>query len=51
MVVTISLAGFVAEQMWDNLESAQYLWLSYYIIIIIIMNRYILVYIYIYLIA
>ena len=26
MVVTISLGGFVADQMRDNLESAQYLW-------------------------
>ena len=26
MFVTISLGGFVADQMWYNLESAQYLW-------------------------
>ena len=32
MVVTISLTGFVAEQMRHNLESAQYLLKSYYII-------------------
>ena len=43
IVVTISLGGVVAEQMRYNLESANFLWLGYYII----MNRYILVYIYI----
>ena len=32
MIVTISLGGFVADQMQYNLESAQYLWESYYII-------------------
>ena len=32
MVVTILLGGFVADQMWYNLESAQYLWESYYMI-------------------
>ena len=32
MVVIISLGGFVADQMRYNLESAQYLWLSFYII-------------------
>ena len=38
MVVTISLSEFVADQMWYNLESAQYLWQSYYVIIIIIIT-------------
>ena len=34
MVVTISLGGFVADQMQYNLESAQYQWYSYYMIVI-----------------
>ena len=33
LVVTNSLCGFVVNQVWYNLESAQYLWMSYYIII------------------
>ena len=45
MVVTISLGGFVADQMQYNWESAQSMKeLLYYIII----SKYILVYIYIY---
>ena len=44
MVVTIWLGGFVADQMQYNLESAQYLWLLLYAVII---NKYILVFIYI----
>ena len=32
MVVLDSLGGLVADLMQYNLESAQYLWLSYYII-------------------
>ena len=32
MIVTILLGGFVADQMQYNLESAHYLWESYYII-------------------
>ena len=43
LVVTNSLCGFKANQVWYNLESAQYLWLSYYIIII---NEYIKDFIY-----
>ena len=34
LVITISLHGFEADQMWYNLESAQYLRYSCYIIII-----------------
>ena len=36
MVVAISVGGFVADQTRYNLESAQYLWEGYYIIIIIV---------------
>ena len=52
MIVTNSFGGFVADQMWYNLESARYLRLSYYkIIMIIIIIKYILVFVYIYLLA
>ena len=44
MVVTISLGGFVADQMLYDLESAEYLIELLYNIII---NKYILVFIYI----
>ena len=40
LIVTKSLCGFVANQVQYNMESAQYLGYSYYIIIII--NKYIL---------
>ena len=39
MVVTIWLGGFGAAQIWYNLESAQYQWKNYHIIIIIISKR------------
>ena len=42
MVVTISLGGFVADQMRYYFESGQYLWKIYYKMIII--NEYILVF-------
>ena len=48
LVVTKSLCGFMSNQVKYNMESAQYLRKSYYIMII---NKYILdIYIYIYLI-
>ena len=31
MAVIILLDGLVADQMWYNLESDQYLWLSFYV--------------------
>ena len=43
MVITISIGGFVADQMRYNFEKAQYLLKSYYII----MNKYTLVFKYI----
>ena len=43
LVITKSLCGFVAKQVQDNMESAQYLGYSYYVIII---NRYIIRFIY-----
>ena len=41
LIVTKSLCGYVSNQVQYNMESAQYLGYSYYIIIIII-NKYIL---------
>ena len=46
MFVTILLCVFVGDQMRHNLESAQYLWESYYKIIIT--NKYILLFLYIF---
>ena len=43
LVATNSLCGFMVNQVRYNLESAQYLWWSYYIII---MNKYIVNFIY-----
>ena len=50
LVITKSLSGFVANQLQYNMESAQYLRYSYYIMIIIkhILDLYVHIYIYIY---